>query len=175
MARLTTPLTAKEIQSAKASEKERKLFDGGGLYIAITPKGGKSWRLKYRFKNKEFRLALGVYPALSLMEARKLREMYKAQIAEGINPSYEKKKQKEAETIQEVKDLNTFERLALQRLEKVRDDISESHYKRMLGGFKNDVFPLIGSMPIDDIEASDIINLLQLMMKRGVRNSAKQV
>lgn len=53
MARLTTPLTAKEIQSAKPREKEYKLFDGGGLYLAVTPKGGKWWRLKYRFNNKE--------------------------------------------------------------------------------------------------------------------------
>lgn len=60
MARLTTPLTAKEIQSAKPKDKEYKLFDGGGLYLAVTPKGGKWWRLKYRFNNKEQRLALGV-------------------------------------------------------------------------------------------------------------------
>jgi len=75
MARLTTPLTAKEIQSAKPKEKEYKLFDGGGLYLAITPKGGKWWRLKYRFNNKEQRLALGTYPDLSLQEARKQRDI----------------------------------------------------------------------------------------------------
>ena len=160
MARLTTPLTAKEIESAKPKEKEYKLFDGGGLYLAITPKGGKWWRLKYRFNNKEQRLALGTYPDLSLQEARKQREMYKAQIAEGINPNDKKKAKKEADTIQEIKNLNTFEKLARERLTLVQDEISEAHYNRTLNALVNDCFPTIGSMPIDDIEAKDILVIL---------------
>ena len=109
MARQTTPLTAKEIQSAKPRDKEYKLFDGGGLYLAITPKGGKWWRLKYRFNNKEHRLSVGVYPSTSLQEARKSRELLKEKIAKGINPTDERKDKKEAELIQEITDLNTFE------------------------------------------------------------------
>lgn len=177
MPRPTAPLTAKEIQSAKPRDKAYQLQDGRGLFLVISPTGGKSWRLKYQFNNKEQRISLGVYPALSLLEARKLRELYKTQVAEGINPNIEKKKKKEAEAVQEVKNLNTFEKLAMQRLERERenDGIGLSHYKRMLGGFRNDVFPLIGHMPLDDIEASHIINILQVMMKRNVHNSAKQV
>ena len=61
MARLTTSLTAKEIQSVKSRDKEYKLFDGGGLYLSITPKGGKCWRLKYRFNNKEYEFKLSLH------------------------------------------------------------------------------------------------------------------
>ena len=175
MARLTTPLTAKEIQSAKPREKEYKLFDGGGLYLAITPKGGKWWRLKYRFNNKEQRLALGTYPDLSLQEARKQREMYKAQIAEGINPSDKKKAKKEAEATQEIKNLNTFEKLARERLSIVQDKISEAHYNRTLNALVNDCFPTIGSMPIDDIEAKDILVILHIMVDRNIKESARKL
>ena len=175
MARLTTPLTAKEIQSAKPKEKEYKLFDGGGLYLAVTPKGGKWWRLKYRFDNKEKRLALGVYPDLSLQEARKLRELYKAQIAEGINPNEKKKANKKAIAVQELKDINTFEKLAKERLNIVQNEISEAHYNRTLNALINDCFPIIGSMPIDDIEAKDILIILQRMVDRNIKESARKL
>ena len=74
-----------------------------------------------------------------------------------------------------IKSINTFENVVLKRLEKIREDISEPHYKRMHRGFINDTFPYIGSKPLDEIEASDIITILQVMMSRGVRNSAQKV
>jgi len=175
MARLTTPLTAKEIQSAKPRDKEYKLFDGGGLYLAVTPKGGKWWRLKYRFNNKEQRIALGVYPDLSLQEARKLREMYKAQIAEGINPNEKKKAEKEAIKTKEIKNLNTFEKIARERLSVVQNEISEAHYRRTLNAFINDCFPIIGAMPIDEVEAKHILIILQIMVDRNVKESARKL
>jgi len=175
MARLTTPLTAKEIQSAKPREKEYKLFDGGGLYLAVTPKGGKWWRLKYRFDNKEKRLALGVYPDLSLQEARKLREAYKAQIAEGINPNDKKKQKKEAEAIEELESLNTFEKLARERLTLVKDEISEAHYNRTLNALINDCFPIIGKMPINEVEAKHILEILHIMVDRNIKESARKL
>jgi len=151
------------------------LFDGGGLYLAVTPKGGKWWRLKYRFDNKEKRLALGVYPDLSLQEARKLREIYKTQIAEGINPNEDKKAKKEAKAIQEVKNLNTFEKLARERLSLVQNEISEAHYNRTLNALVNDCFPIIGAMPIDEIEAKDILVILQIMVDRNIKESARKL
>jgi len=175
MARQTTPLTAKEIQSAKPRDKEYKLFDGGGLYLSITPKGGKWWRLKYRFNNKEQRLSVGVYPAVSLQEARKTREIFKEQIAKGINPSSERKNKKEAILIQETKDLNTFEKIARERLIRVQDEISEAHYNRTLNAFKNDCFPTIGLIPIDEIEPKHILVILHTMVDRDVKESARKL
>ena len=69
MARMVRPLTDKEIKAAKPKEKEYKLFDGGGLYLSITAKGKKWWRLKYNFDGKEKRISLGVYPLVTLYNA----------------------------------------------------------------------------------------------------------
>jgi len=175
MARVTTPLTDTKIKTAKAKDKDYKLFDGGGLFLLVTKRNTKLWRLKYRFDGKEKLLSLGAYPSISLIQARVLREQHKSDIANVINPNEVKKEKKQLLQKEEIKNLNTFQLIALQRLDKVRDEISESHHKRMMGGFRNDVFPFIGDKPLDDIEASDVINILQVMMERGVRNSAKQV
>lgn len=175
MARTIAPLTDTKIKTVKAKDKDYKLFDGGGLFLLVTKRNTKLWRLKYNFGGKEKSISLGAYPTISLIQARTLREKHKSDIANGINPSEHKQQQKELQKQEEIKSLNTFQFLALQRLEKIQDDISESHYKRMYRGFKNDVFPFIGDKSIDDILAEDIINILQIMMKRNVRNSAKQV
>lgn len=79
-------LTDTSIRSAKPQDKPAKLFDGGGLFLLVTPNGGRWWRLKYRFGGKEKLLSLGVYPAISLKEARKRREEAKEQIPWASTP-----------------------------------------------------------------------------------------
>lgn len=175
MARTTTPLTDTKIRTAKPKDKIYKLYDGGGLFIEVTPKGGKHWKLKYRLNDKEKKLSLGSYPTITLIKARSLRDENKILIADGIDPSEKKKSDKQAEIQKEHDEANTFKKLALQRLDKVQSEISESHYKRTLRGFENDVFPLMGDKPINDITADDIITILQTMEKRGVYNSIKKV
>ena len=81
------PLSATAIRNAKASEKTRKLFDGGGLYLEVSPTGSKWWRLKYRFGGKEKRLAIGVYPEVSLKDARERREEARRLLAAEVDPS----------------------------------------------------------------------------------------
>ncbi|WP_321777598.1 Arm DNA-binding domain-containing protein [Sulfurimonas sp.] len=81
MARTITPLTDTKIKTTKPKEKDYKLSDGGGLYLLVTKAGGKHWKLKYRFDNKEQKLSLGAYPSVSLSKARELREKYKTEIA----------------------------------------------------------------------------------------------
>lgn len=103
------PLTDTAIRNAKPSEKPIRLFDGGGLYIEVSPAGGKWWRLKYRFAGKEKRLSLGVYPEIGLKEARDRREEAKRLLGEGIDPSVERKVQKVA-TVARV--ANSFEAVA---------------------------------------------------------------
>jgi len=175
MARLVTPLTATQIKQAKPQAKEYKLSDGGGLYLLVTKAGGKHWKLKYRFGGKEKKLSLGSYPDISLLRARELREKYKSDIANGINPGEVKKEKKIKQQEEEQKALNTFENIALERLEKQKDTFSEAHYKRTINAFKNDCFPYIGNKNIDDIEASNLIYILQIMAKRGVNDSARKV
>jgi len=175
MARKITPLTATQIKQAKPKDKDYKLSDGGGLYLLVTKRNTKLWRLKYKFDDKEKLLALGAYPDITLLRARELREDNKQLIANGINPNELKKEKREIQKTEAIKNLNTFKNIALERLEKIRDDISEPHYKRSYNSLKNDVYPYIGDKNIDEVEASDIIYILQKMMERDVRTSAKQV
>ena len=87
MARIIIPLTNTKIKTAKPKEKDYKLSDGEGLYLLVTSRGGKHWKLKYKFDRKEKKLSLGAYPEISLLQARELRKQYKSDIANGINPN----------------------------------------------------------------------------------------
>ena len=80
------PLSDAEVRKAKPQTKEVKMYDGGGLYLLLTPSGGKLWRLKYSFDGKERMLCIGAYPAITLIEARKVRDDVKAQLAKNIDP-----------------------------------------------------------------------------------------
>jgi hypothetical protein len=91
-------LTDTAIKNAKADGKTAKLFDERGLYLELSPNGGKWWRLKYRFDGKEKRLSLGVYPDVKLKEARDRRDIARKLLAEGIDPSENRKIQKAAHT-----------------------------------------------------------------------------
>ena len=92
------PLTDTAIRNAKPGEKPIRLFDGGGLYLEVSPSGGKWWRLKYRFGGKEKRLSLGVYPGVSLKDARDRRDASRKLLADGIDPSENRKAMKSART-----------------------------------------------------------------------------
>jgi hypothetical protein len=141
-------LTDTSCRNAKPKEKAYKLFDGGGLYLEISPKGSKYWRFKYRHMNKENRLAFGVYPDVSLKEARDKREKAKKQIADGFNPSLKKKqdkRQKEAET------QNSFQAVTMEWIDNHFSDKTERYKKTVLSRFERDLFPAFGSMPINDM------------------------
>jgi integrase len=175
MARRVAPLTAQQVKLAKPQEKDYKLFDGGGLFLLVKKTGGKLWRLKYRMGSKEKLLSLGGFPEVSLVQARQLREAHKADIAAGIDPAKVRKESKRTKEADKTKTENTFENIARERLEKVRDTISEAHYARQLTAFENDAFPLIGSKPVDEVTAPDIVALLHRMEKRGAKESARKL
>ena len=90
------PLTDTAIRNAKPTVKPVRLFDGEGLYLELSPAGGKLWRLKYRFDGREKRLGLGIYPATSLAKARKGRDAARELLAEGIDPSEDRQRAKAA-------------------------------------------------------------------------------
>lgn len=87
-------LTARQVETAKPKEKSYKLFDGGGLYIEVTAQGSRYWRMKYRFGSKEKRLAFGVFPTVTLAEAREMRNKAKKVLAAGRDPGEVKKEEK---------------------------------------------------------------------------------
>ncbi|WP_394540633.1 Arm DNA-binding domain-containing protein [Lysobacter enzymogenes] len=91
MAANTGKLTALAIKNAKPADKPVRLFDGGGLYLEVMPNGSRYWRLKYRFGGKEKRLALGVFPEVSLAVARDKRDTARTAIRNGIDPSAQRK------------------------------------------------------------------------------------
>ena len=105
------PLNARQIDTAKPKEKEYKLTDGGGLYLLVKPNGAKYWRLKYRFFGKEKKLSIGVYPDISLADARLKREEARKVIALGGDPGEEKKAEKLAKKASVE---NTFKAIALE-------------------------------------------------------------
>ena len=170
-----TPLTDKQIKNIKPKEKDFKLSDGGGLYLLVTLSGGKHWKLKYYFDGKEKKLSLGTYPNITLLQARKLRDTYKSEIANGINPQAQKQIKKELQKIESDINLNTFEKLSREYLTKVKQDISEHHYIRTLKAFERDCFKLIGSKPINDITSKDILEILQRMAKREAKESGRKL
>jgi hypothetical protein len=108
------PLTAIAIRKAKPTDSPVRMFDGGGLYIEIVPSGGKWWRLKYRYAGKEKRLSLGTFPDTGLKAAREARDNARKQLAAGVDPSADRKAEKESAR---VAALSTVERAARAWLE----------------------------------------------------------
>lgn len=101
MPKRITPLSEVKVRNAKPQANEYKLFDGGGLFLLITPSGGKLWRFRYLFDKKEKKLSLGVYPEISLLDARKQRDEARSQLAHGIDPApFAKHKSKPKSKIQ---------------------------------------------------------------------------
>ena len=163
-------LNDRQIRNAKPQEKPYKLADGGGLYLYVTPKGTKSFRLKFRFDGKEQVLTIGKYPHVSLSEARAMAETAKTQIAQGINPAAQK--QAEKQQVQEAA-LNTFAAVA-KEWHRVHQ-CSPNHAARIWRYMETDVLPHIGSLQLDEIRVSDIQALLERVMARNVGNTAEKI
>ena len=163
-------LNDRQIRNAKPQEKPYKLADGGGLYLYVTPKGTKSFRLKFRFDGKEQVLTIGKYPHVSLSEARAMAETAKTQIAQGINPAAQK--QAEKQQAQEAA-LNTFAAVA-KEWHRVHQ-CSPNHAARIWRYMETDVLPHIGSLQLDEIRVSDIQALLERVMARNVGNTAEKI
>ncbi len=166
------PLTDTAIRNAKPADKPIRLFDGGGLYLEVSPTGGKWWRLKYRFAAKEKRLSLGVYPEIGLKEARERREAAKRLLADGIDPSVERRVQKIA-TVERV--ANSFEAVAREWHAKYTPSWSESNAKKVLARLENDVFPWLGSRPIADLKAPELLAVCRRVESRGALDTAHRV
>ncbi len=163
------PLTDTAIRSAKPSDKPTRMFDGGGLYLEISPAGGKLWRLKYRFGGKEKRLALGAYPEISLKDARERREDARKLLANDVDPSDAKKAQKAAKNERAA---NSFEVIAREWFEKNRSSWATSHGQKIIRRLEKDVFPWLGGRPVAEITATDVLAVLRRIEGRGTLDTA---
>ena len=147
------PLTDRQIKNAKPADKAYKLADGGGLYLQVTPAGGKLWRLKYRVGDKEKLLSIGKYPLISLLEAWEAVESARRLLAAGQDPG-EAKKQAKQERIAALQ--NTFCNLAAEWYEHQRAGWTAGHAAKVWCSFEVDILPALGSLPIAEICIKDV-------------------
>ena len=160
------PLTATSVKNAKPKDKPYKLFHTKGLFLRVTPKGGKWWRMRYRYGGKEKLLSLGTYPDTSLKDARLKRDKIRQQLAQGIDPSLARKIKK-----YETKE-NTFKAVALEWFKKHEHIWSESHATRIIRRLEKDIFPYIGSRPIKEITPPELLTVLRKIESRGALETA---
>ncbi|QQA77071.1 tyrosine-type recombinase/integrase [Pectobacterium parmentieri] len=165
-------LNARQVETAKPKDKPYKMADGGGLYLLVKTNGSRYWRLKYRIDGKEKLLALGVYPDVSLADARAKRDEARKGIAGGIDPLEVKKEQK-VEREAQVK--NTFQEIALEWHNMKVKKWSAGYASDILEAFNKDVFPFIGQRPVADIKPLELLNVLKKMEDRGATEKAKKV
>lgn len=156
-------LTDSQCKNSKPKERPYKLSDAGGLFLQIMPNGSKYWRLKYRYLKKEKLLALGTYPLVSLLEARQERDEAKKILAKSQDPSYEKKREYRNALHNSS---STFKAVALEWRETKKEQWSKGHYLNVLRRMESDLFPIIGSEPINKIEAQDLLIALRKVEKR---------
>ena len=171
------PLTDTAARQAKARTKPYKLADQGGLYLWVAPSGTKSWRYDFRHAGRRYTLTLGLYarpegkrPDVTLEQARERHSEARKLVAAGQNPAV--KKQEDRQKARHAA-TNSFEAVAEEWLEKRKDLRSEDWLEAMRRWFKRDVYPTIGSRPIEDVTAEDVRGILRKILKRGTHRTAE--
>ena len=165
-------LTATAIKNARPIGKTQKLFDGRGLYLEISPTGGKWWRFKYRYEGKEKRLSLGIFPDISLQQARERREDARKMLAVGVDPSEHRKAQKEAKKSSAA---NSFEVVAREWFDKYSARWSPNHIKISLQRLEKDISPWIGVFPISEIRPSKMLKVVRRIEALGASGTAHRL
>jgi hypothetical protein len=171
MPKRITPLSEIKIRTAKPKKTTYKIFDGGGLFLLVTPSGGKLWHFKYRFEGKEKKLSLGSYPEISLTDARQRREDARSQVAHGIDPGALKKAQKQAET----EEKETFEVIGREWYMKFFPTWSPGHAEAIKNRMEKDLFPWLGKLPMKEIKIPIVVESLRRIEDRGALETAHRV
>jgi integrase len=162
-------LTNTRIRNAKPGEKATRLFDERGLYLEISPSGGKWWHFKYRFGGKEKRFSLGVYPDVTLKEARDRRDAARKLLSNGVDPSENRKALRSA---QSERATNSFEVVTREWFGKYSAGWAESHSSRVIRLFERDIFPWIGGRPIAAVSAAELLTVVRRIENRGALETA---
>ncbi|HLO61707.1 MAG TPA: integrase arm-type DNA-binding domain-containing protein [Azonexus sp.] len=160
------------IRAAKPTEKPYKLADEKGLFLLVNPNGSKWWRLKFRVGGKEKLLSFGTYPEVGLKDARGKRDEARKLLADGGDPSEQRKAQKAAKTERAA---NSFEVICREWLEQRKDTVEPAQTAKTLSRMENDVFPWIGGKAISEITAPEVLSVMRRMDERGARYTAHRV
>lgn len=163
------PLNDVKIKNAKPAVKPYKLYDERGLFLLVNPKGGKWWRFKYRFDDKEKLLSLGVYPKIGLRDAREKKDEARKLIAHFIDPGLQRKVQK---SVRQDQLANSFELVAREWHAEYAPTWAEHHADRILRRLERDIFPWIGNRPVAEISAPDLLSVARRIEQRGALETA---
>lgn len=166
------PLNDMQIRRAKPEAKAYTLGDGQGLSLLIEPNGSKSWRFRYRFAGKPKMISLGVYPTITLADARSRRDDARKLVAEGKNPSEVRKEQKIA---LQTESESAFEKIATEWHQMKSAKWSEGYASDIMEAFQNDIFPYVGTRPIGEIKPLELLNVLRKIEKRGALEKMRKV
>lgn len=161
-------LTEAAIRAAKAADKPIKLFDGGGLFLLVNPQGSRLWRLKYRIHGSEKLLAIGAYPDVSLKRAREKRDDARGLLADGVDPSTQRKADRLAHA-------ETFEKIAGEWLDLQRKRFSQASIEKAEWMFNDLLNPHLGSKPITQITAPEILAVARKLEARGKHETAHRL
>ncbi len=165
-------LTDSIIKAAKPKDKRYNLADGKGLALWVQPDGQKFWRFRYYFNDKEKMLSLGGYPAITLAAARQEHAGFKELLAQGIDPSDNRKEQKRQQTMAAT---NSFESIARLWWNHWKHDKTERHANYTIRRMKADIFPVIGHKPINEVTTAQLIAMVRKVESRGALDIAKRV
>lgn len=160
-------LTDTAIRKAKAKDAAYRLSDGGGLYLWITPTGGKLWRWKYRQDGGEKLMSFGKYPDVSLSLARERHTAARGLLATGTDPMAQRKAEKAAVE-------NSFRNVASLGMEHWQDGKSPRHVDYVRRRMDADILPILGVRPIAEIQAPELVAMTKAIEKRGARDIAKR-
>jgi len=158
-------LSDMQVRKAAAKDKDYKLTDEKGMYLLVAKTGSKYWRLNYRLGQKRKTLAIGVYPEVSLKEAREKRDEARALLRDGIDPSQQKRLTKLKNILSAD---NTFEAVARDWQERHLANKSKSYITRSTSLLNRDLIPVLGNRPIDEIEPVELLAALRMVEKRSV-------
>lgn len=170
MPKIAKPLTEVQLRNAKPRDKTYKLFDGGGLYVEVPTIGSRRWRFKYQFDGREKLISFGVYPEVSLAEARERRDDARKLVRNGQDPSAVRKAMK-PETIES----RTFRAVAEQWLAQKARSWSEQHVERVRTSLERDAYPAIGGRDIATIQVPDMLAVLRAVETRGALDVANRI
>ena len=166
------PLNDMQIRRAKPEDKPYTLGDGQGLSLLIEPNGSKSWRFRYRFAGKPKMISLGVYPTITLADARSRRDDARKLVAEGKNPSEVRKEQKIA---LQTESESAFEKIATEWHQMKSAKWSAGYASDIMEAFQNDIFPYVGTRPVGEIKPLELLNVLRKIEKRGALEKMRKV
>jgi len=166
------PLSDTSARMAKPRDKSYKLSDGHGLYLEVVPSGSRYWRLKYRFDGKERRLALGVYPVVTLARAREDALEARRLLHDGIDPG-ERRKERAREA--KVAAGNSFETVARDWHGVMKPKWTPHHAANVIESLEKDIFPTLGARPIVELKAPEMFEAIRRIEKRGAVDIAQRV